>query len=257
MKTITYNNINSNLNFDNVSLTLSKFWMNEIKKNNSKIWLSITIYNKRNKAFTIIKNLPFNTNSYTDVLIVLKQVFNSNALPNKKIIISNMVFSFLLVNKNNWKEYNIGIILLILYAILLISGTFILFYTASVLLDVVETSNNALLINSDILLSDTMEENAYKYSNKCIFNVFSDLFDKSSYRYYPSYFIGSNKNLINENNNIPLLNYIISKQFYILNNAVQNFSEYFGKNELLKYDLNSIVTEYSYYSKYCITSNLQ
>jgi len=261
MKTKIYNNINSSFNFENVCLILSRFWMNEISiRNNSKIWLSITVYNKRNKEFTIIKNLPFNTDSYTDIVIVLKQVFNNSILPNKKAILASMIFSFYLENKYDWKEYSIDIIIFTLYAMFLACGTFILFYTVSELFNIVETmNNNTLVISSGTLLSDSLERNTYKDSNKCIFNILNDLFDKSSSsRYYPSYFIDSNINInlfqiAKGNDNISLLDYITSKQFYVLDSTVQSFSEYFYNNDLLKYDLNKIAKEYSYYKQYCLT----
>lgn len=258
MKTKTYDNVNFNLNFENICLILEKFWINEVLTgNNSKIWLSITVYNKRKKVYTIFKNLPFNTNSYTDVVIVLKQIFNSSVLPNKKTVFTCMTFSFYLENKYGWKEYSLDIIIFILYIISLICGIFILFYIINEIIYLINVvDKNILEVVADITISENItKESVYvKQTNKCIFNVFIDLFNSSSsFKHCPDYFIDSKIKLINEKNNIPLTDYIISKQFYILNNTVQSFSEYFNKNELLKYDLNSIVKEYSYYKQYCIT----
>jgi hypothetical protein len=54
---------------------------------------------KNNRSFRIIKNLPFNTQDYTDVVIVLKQNFTSsfflrNTYSRQDNIVKNIVFKY-------------------------------------------------------------------------------------------------------------------------------------------------------------------
>jgi len=101
---------------------------------------------------------------------------------------------------------------------------------------------------------DAKEKSSTKYTNKCVFSVFSDLFDKSysSYKYYPSCFIETNVKIINEENNISSLDYIYSKQFSILDKLVKSYMKYYDCNEQLIYDLNAMRIEYSYYKNNCL-----
>jgi hypothetical protein len=254
MKTIVYNNINCNYTFDNICLTLTKFWTYEvlpIKK--KKIWLSLIAY-KNKKPFKLIDNLPFNTCDYTDVVIVLKQILTLKL--NKRSKLDKVVFCFHFENKYGWKEYSISVIIFILYYMFLFSSTFILFYTTYKLFNIFDVLNNGStleVINQDILPLD-VEQKTIKYTNKCVFNIFNDIFNRfySSYTYYPSCFIETNVRIINEENNFSSLDYIYSKQFYILDKSVKSFMNYYDCNERLKYDLNAIRIEYSYYKKYCL-----
>jgi len=208
--------------------------------------------------------LPFNVLDYTDIVIVLKQVFGTKSLSNRKDKINNIVFKYYLEKKFDWKEYSINILIFILYSIFLVLSTFIIFYITSVLFNVLlctETisNNNLDVICQSTKPSDIIKENiSVKYNNKCVFSIFIDFFDKSgsSYKYYPKNFIG-NVNITYGDDNVSSLNYIISKQFYVLNKTVQEFTMYFNSNELLKYDLNSIATEYSYYKEYCLNKKTQ
>jgi hypothetical protein len=209
--------------------------------------------------------LPFNIRDYTDVIIVLKQVFGTKSLSNRKDKINNIVFKYYLENKFDWKEYSLNVLIFILYSIFLVLSTFIIFYATSILFNILlctETinNNNLEVIGQSTMSSDIMKENtSVKYNNKCAFSIFSDFFDKScsSYKYYPKYFIGTNLNITYGDNNLSSLNYIISKQFYVLDKTVQEFTKYFNNNESLKYDLNAIATEYSYYKEYCIPKKIQ
>jgi hypothetical protein len=124
-------------------------------------------------------------------------------------------------------------------------------------------NNNLEIINQSTLSSDIVKENSYiKRTNKCVFSIFSDFFDKpySSYKYYPNQydlnnFFGININTTHVDNKVSTLDYIKSKQFYVLDKTVQQFTKYFNNNELLKYDLNAIAAEFSYYKQYCLTNN--
>jgi hypothetical protein len=108
MKNLTYNNINCKFTFKNVSLHLTKFWINEIMRFNSlhnlfkprKIWLTVIVANNNNRTFILIKNLPFNVSDYTDVIIVLKQVFENSILRDRIDILQSITFKFYIENKN-------------------------------------------------------------------------------------------------------------------------------------------------------------
>lgn len=264
MKNITYNNINSNFCFENVCLELNKFWIKQNLLNKNKIWLTITIYNKQNKSFTLINNLPFNIGDYPDIIIVLKQIFDTKSFSNRKDKINNIVFKYYLEGKFNWKEYAINLLLFILYSIFLVYATFIIFYVTSEIFNILlctETINNN---NLEVISQSTMppyikENTCDKYNNN---SILSNFFDKSSFsyiyypnQYNPNNFFEINTNITYEDNNITTLNSILSKQFYVLDKTVQEFREYFNKNELLKHDLKSIATEYSNYKAYCLNKN--
>ena len=105
MQNLTYNNLYLQFTFNTIWSLLTKFWIKEVinKKSNVKIWLTITVYNSRNKSFTLINNLPFNTNSYTDVLIVLKQVFNTSIF-NDQDILNTIIFKYHFEDINNYKK---------------------------------------------------------------------------------------------------------------------------------------------------------
>ena len=105
MQNLIYNNINSRFTYNTIWSLLTKFWINEIinKKSYSKIWLTITVYNHHNNSFTLIHNLPFNVDSYTDILIVIKQVFNTSFF-NDKDILNTIVFKYYLESKDNYKR---------------------------------------------------------------------------------------------------------------------------------------------------------
>jgi len=239
MKNITYNNINSKFSFENVCLELNNFWIKEKLFNNKKIWLTITVSNKQNKSFTLINNLPFNILDYTDVIIVLKQVFDNKMFSNRKDKINNIVFKYYLENKFDWKEYSINVLIFILYSIFLVLSTFIIFYATSVLFNVLLCSeiinNNLDVINENTISSNVIKENTFvKCTNKCLFSVFSDFFDKSNfYRHYPGCFIEYDYPYKYDN-------------IYLPDHAVQ----YMNNAEALKCDLIAIATECTSILKY-------
>jgi hypothetical protein len=74
----------------------------------------------------------------------------------------------------------------------------------------------------------------------CIFNPFIKVFSNTFY--YPSCFLPSETRVGIEDLN--LLEYIYFKQFNILDNNSNLFTQYVNNTELLKYDLNAIITEY-------------
>jgi hypothetical protein len=79
MKLTTISNIKSNFTYWTVRRYLSLFWVNRvIVSNQKKIWLTILVKTTSNKAFFVIKNLPFNTKDFKGVLIVLLAYFKQN-----------------------------------------------------------------------------------------------------------------------------------------------------------------------------------
>lgn len=96
MKTLIYKKINQNFTFENLSLYLTKFWLKEVysarKAGYSKIWLTIIVNTNYNRSFVLIKNLPFNTKNYRDVILVLKQNIYSSFFKDYRI--KNIIFKF-------------------------------------------------------------------------------------------------------------------------------------------------------------------
>ncbi len=99
MKTLIYKKVNKNFTLKNLSLYLTKFWFKEVcsarKKDYSKVWLTIIVDTKHNRSYTLIKNLPFNTKDYGDVITVLKQ--NVYAW-NKDYHIKSIIFKYNLIS---------------------------------------------------------------------------------------------------------------------------------------------------------------
>jgi hypothetical protein len=135
----------------------------------------------------------------------------------------------------NWLNYLIKIyksLAIISFTILIIFATFIIYLEVNQLFNITEIINEEVLeiANEKFKSGSIYEDNLpNKHTNKCIFNIFSDLFNKSScsYKYYPSYFVKYNPTF--KDNNIYLPHLII---------------EYISDTELLKRDLIAIITEY-------------
>jgi hypothetical protein len=105
MQYITYNNINFRFTFNNIWSLLTKFLINEIisKKEYSKLLLTIVVIDSNNKSFTLINNLSFNINGYTDVLIIIKQFFETNIFNDQNILYS-IVFKYYFEYKDDYKK---------------------------------------------------------------------------------------------------------------------------------------------------------
>lgn len=134
--------------------------------------------------------MPFNTNSYTDVLIVLKQVFGINFF-NDKDILNNIDIKFYFENiqdKDKKYLFTKSLFRYIIYItiILLLLFTFILFFYIYELCDIEEDINKNILDYANQSLKYSEESSITK---PCIFNPFIDVFNGT--KYYPSYFSGN------------------------------------------------------------------
>ncbi len=239
MKNLTYNNINSNFSFENVCLEFNKFWANEnTLKNTPKIWLTITVVNKQNKSYILINNLPFNTKDYTDINIVLKQVFETKPFCSRKDKINTIVFQYYLDDiKYSNKSFFLSIkdmfkyiipILIISYFILII---YVVFLQVDQLYSFEEINEEILNISNHIIKSSEIGRPEDINTKQCVFNHFITLFNKNAtYNYYPSYFAKHNFAYNNENIYLPWV-----------------MTEYIAETELLKRDLIAIITEYLSY----------
>jgi hypothetical protein len=76
-------------------------------------------------------------------------------------------------------------------------------------------------------------------TKQCVFDPFIKVFNSTSY--FPSYFLPAE--IKADVKDFNLLEYIYFKQFSILDYKSKLFIQYFNNSELLKYDLNAIVTE--------------
>lgn len=235
MKNLTYNNINSIFSFENVCLELNKFWANEKIFNNAKIWLTITVFNKQNKSFILINNLPFNTRDYTDINIVLKQVFETKSFSNRKDKINNIVFKYYLEDtKNSNKNLIIPLphlfkyIIPIFIATYLILIVYVVFIQVDQLYNFEEINEEILNISNNIIKSSEIEKSVDIHTKQCVFKPFITLFNNSATcNYYPSYIAKHNFAYNNENICLPA-----------------DILEYMAETELLKRDLIAIITEY-------------
>ena len=238
MKNLTYNNINSSFTFNTILTLLTKFWIDEVIniKLYTKIWLTIIVYNSNDKSFTLINNLPFNINSYTDVLIVLKQVFNTSFF-NDRDILNTIVFKYNFECKNNYKRdiYNTNMFIyisIIIIAIILLFCTFILYTEIS-------SIYNAAYINEEILNYANEKIKNNNIPKPFIFSPFIELFNANN---EPSKFLALNDNYFwvenfstyNQGVQMDLDETISSKVIFELNNRLE-------RSEILVNDLFGII----------------
>lgn len=234
MKNLTYKNINCIFNFENVSSQLTNFWLNEVKRSKkTKIWLTITVTNNDNKSFVLITNLPFNTSDYTDVLIVLKQSFNSKLLSERKDLLDNITFkySFEQYYKHNSQRFlkkiliSLLIILWLVYTICIVYLIYIditqVIYSDNIPEQILEkVSENLVSFESTI----NSHYNDRQKKNNCIFDIFIKLFDQKDTNYFPSHFVHTSLPI--NDNSFNLLEYIIYNQYIVLAYTTNDMNEY-------------------------------
>lgn len=189
MRNLAYNNINSRFTYNIIWTLLSKFWINEVIKQKyySKLWLTLIVYNSNNKSFTLINNLPFNIDSYTDILIVLKQVFKTSFF-NDRDIISTVVFKYHFVSKNNYKRH-LYITNLYLYISILIIVLILLICIYVLYIDIFS------IYNSDLISKETLN---FSYNGSL--KEFNKEYNNSSNK---NYFFSPIVDLFNGNYNVP------------------------------------------------------
>lgn len=188
MQNIRYNNINCKFVFDDISSLFTKFWINEVttKKQYKKIWLTIIVNHSNDKSFTLINNLPFTTDNYTDILIVIKQVFEINVF-NDKDVLNNIVFKYYLEHKDNSKRklYFKNILIYVLFIIIII-----LLFCISIILWEICYTYSIQHIDEEVLnyayentkyYDDYKEHNQISTKKQCIFNPFIELFNGNNY----------------------------------------------------------------------------
>jgi hypothetical protein len=247
MQYLTYNNVQQNFTFNTIWSLLTKFWINEIisKKSYTKIWLTIIVYNSNDQSFTLINNLPFNTNSYTDILIVLKQVFNTHIF-NSKNVLNRIVFKYYFEDKNDYKRdlyitnmfINISLVLIL---IILLFCTFIIFIEIYSIYNIEFIDKETLNYAYESLKNIDYKE--FKTKDKqFIFSSILELFNGD--KYVPSKFIDINLN------EMWAINYL-SPQFDIVSEPskssyikfILELNKRLEVNELLINDLLHIVSE--------------
>ena len=166
---------------------LTKFWLNEIiELNSSKIWLTVIVYNKKNKSYTLINNLPFNILDYSDITIVLKQVFETKNLSNRKDLLNKIVFKFNYVNNFKLTWY-------IMYLIYIIT-ILLMFIALIICLEASQfnydlTSDEIFSTLNDKFESTVVSETLNSVTKQCIFDPFIKLLN-STY-YFPSHFLSA------------------------------------------------------------------
>ena len=235
MKKTTYN-MNCQLSFENVCSQLTKFWQGEIIKSNfSKVWVSIIVTNNRNKSRLLINNLPFNTLNYTDIIIVLKQVFEDKKFSNRKDILKRIDFNFKLEDEYNRSSYNLYWYILIYIIFIIIMS--VIFVDLIIYLDVSSIKFN--IKDETLNITDythklpiNRTEYVYNvYTNKCIFEPFIRIFSNKSY--FPSYFLPGELRVDIKDFN--LLEYIIYNQYVILDYQTTCLMDYIsGLNAILE-----------------------
>jgi hypothetical protein len=239
--TYVYDNINCDFTFGNVCSFITKFWTsNRNVFNYRKIWLSISVVNTNNRSIKLIDNLPFNTSDFTDVIIVLRQIFESKILLNRNDQLNQIIFKFGFEKEVSRCE----IILRRIKKIFFYTFTFIAFifitllilniYNYIVIIDLLsdlninlaENSFNDNCIENLIKLSDKNDDNCEETNKEkkfCIFSLFINLFN-GSISYYPSHF-APNLNRV-EIIDFNLLEYIIYNQYAILDHHTLFSKEY-------------------------------
>jgi hypothetical protein len=236
MQILKYNDINCNFAFENVCSELLKFWTNEVKINNSKIWLTIIVCNKNKKYYTLIKNLPFNTRDYSDVVIVLKQNLDTELFLGKDIL-ETIIFKYHFENRPVFVYKNIFNYSFLILGILTLTFFLYCFYLAiNELFFIINIKHEILGFYNDTRLSNTYIDNTDIVINKnyCIFEPFIKLFDTNiNSMNYTSKFLPAEFNTNRDNFN--LLEYIIYNQYILFDIHTASSTEYItGLHDILQ-----------------------
>jgi len=190
----TYNNLDLRLTFNSILSLFTKFWITEViyQKSYTKIWLTILVYNSNNKAYTLINNLPFYINGYTDILILVKQVLYTNIF-NDRYILNRIVFKYYLEPRDSYKR-DLHIINMYTY-IYIVLILLLLFWVLIVFIGIYSTYNfesfDKEIINNafESLKESNYIDYEYSSTKQFFFSPFIDLFNGTI---IPSKFIDKN-----------------------------------------------------------------
>lgn len=144
-----------------------------VKHKNKKIWLTVNINITNNTTFTLIPNLPFNTQDYNDALIVLENNIKFNLLFSRADLLNYMTISYH-IEKRKFNFAKLNLLMFTFVPLIIIIVGLYYYYIFSLPLYGIEIP---------------VETINYK-PNKCLFGLFNEMFKatNSSYVYYPSYF---------------------------------------------------------------------
>lgn len=206
--------------------------------NHFKIWLTLTVVNKDNNRLTLINNLPFNTLEYSDIVIVLKQIFDAELVFNKKDILKTIVFQYhlekrssniLIINIYKYLTYMLGVSILLLFMLYTYSAVYDLLTTISIKGEVLSFYNDTTKLSEiSIDNKELIANNKY-----CLFEPFINLFSNTNH--VPCYFVPTKLEVSHKDFN--LLEYIIYNQQAILDVHTANYMEYITS-------LHSILEQY-------------
>lgn len=204
MRLFKYNNINCNFTIESLSPYIEAFWIKKVIMSNfSKIWITL-IVSDSTKSIVVIENIPFNTCDYADLVIVLKQYIDSKLY--NIVNVKDITFKFYMekpIISLNFKYFDI----------LFIWWIFILLIILILVLLIPET-----LIMGDMNVCDDnfLKIEEISFRNDKSLNPFIEIFSKdSSYHYYPSYFLQSNR--MSYDNDFNLVDHILHHQYHLFN----------------------------------------
>jgi hypothetical protein len=228
--------------------------------NQSKFLLTIRVVDTKNNSFTLINNLPFNTNDYKYILMLIWDNYKDYFIMNSENRMKSINFSYYVDrNKGNQYKVNSQYMYRFLYRLFLVLISLIVICT--LFLYILDYYNyDILLIKRDIpnIHEDIIPEsyihtsniyytktngvyNSLTYPNS-IFTPFINLFNKTgtaSYNYFPSYFVPTPFNIPVVQ--ISSLDFIVDHQYKILHNNVDNLHTLFLDLAYILHEYKQIV----------------
>lgn len=195
MQYLTYDNLDLRLTFNSILSLFTKFWITSVinKKSFTKICLTIIVYNSNNKSYTLINNLFFDINGYTDILIVIKEILYTNRF-NHRFILNRIVFKYYLEPKDNYNidlhNINKYLYLFIVLTLLLSFWLLIIFIWIYSIYNFEYLDIETLKFTAENITDFYFEEiNDNSTTKPFIFSPFIDLFTSNN---VPSKFIDKN-----------------------------------------------------------------
>lgn len=197
MQNSIYNNINCKFTFNNIWSLFTKFWIDEIisKESYNKIWLTIVVTNSHNKSFTLINNLPFCINGYTDILIVLRQVFKTNIFYDNDVL-NDITFKYYLESNNNYKKdlYVTNMFMYIFFTliVLILLWTFVVLWWVYECYNIEYINEETLNYAYDNIKHYNCKDFNHTSTKRCIFSPFIELVNGNNN--FPNKFVDINLN---------------------------------------------------------------